>query len=279
MLSKSLTVLLLAATGSQALPVAEAEACLPQSSVVVMPTSTATPAAPMVAASAAAPVATAASGSSASPSAMASVLAIVAPGSTSCSGTRAGAQCATNSQAAQPILDSFKTYGASKPNEQACLIATMAYETSEFQYNHNVFPGRKGQGCRNMQMSTYNIPYAQSLMKSNSSLSDALTKAGLTASTQASSFPTPASCTTAQNATLDAMLDLLTSNPEYDFGAAAWFYSTNCGSQKSSVQSGGQNGFNSFLTCIGITDSSESNGISSRLTYYQRAAKGLGVGS
>jgi hypothetical protein len=70
----------------------------------------------------------------------------IAPTSTTCEGAPAAGECATAKQAAPAISKAFKKYGVTSPAEQAALISLMAFETDDFKYNKNHFPGVPGQG-------------------------------------------------------------------------------------------------------------------------------------
>ena len=69
-----------------------------------------------------------------------------------------------------------------------------------------------------------------------------------------------------------AVLDLLTTYINYDFGSAAWFLTSQCDhSVRSGLQSGSAAGFSAYIACIGTTETSD------RHAYYQRAVTALGV--
>lgn len=70
----------------------------------------------------------------------------IAPTSSTCDNPPAEGECATADQAAPYISDSFTTYGVDNVAEQAALIGLMAFETLDFKYNRNHFPGVAGQG-------------------------------------------------------------------------------------------------------------------------------------
>ena len=77
----------------------------------------------------------------------------ISPNTTSCDPkAKYASQCATASDAAPHILNSFNKYNISTVNEEAALLSLMLYETAEFKYNINVSPGRAGQGSRNGQV-------------------------------------------------------------------------------------------------------------------------------
>ena len=67
---------------------------------------------------------------------------------------------------------------------------------------------------------------------------------------------------------------------QYSFGSAAWFYSTQCSQAvKQQVQTGGQAGWETFITqCVQTTvEEGEGEGANTRLGYWQRACQALGV--
>jgi len=66
-----------------------------------------------------------------------------APGSASCDGS---SSCRTAEQAAPFIQAAFKKFGFKTPGEQAAILALMAFESGDFKFDVNVFPGRPGQG-------------------------------------------------------------------------------------------------------------------------------------
>lgn len=55
-------------------------------------------------------------------------------------------ECRTAGQAADPILDSFEKYEITNQIEKAALVALMGFETDDFKYQRNYYPGRPGQG-------------------------------------------------------------------------------------------------------------------------------------
>lgn len=70
----------------------------------------------------------------------------IAPKSKSCDNPPAAGECATAEQAALFITASLQTYNVTSRAEQAAVIGLMAFESVEFKYNRNHFPGRPGQG-------------------------------------------------------------------------------------------------------------------------------------
>ncbi|KAL8943976.1 MAG: hypothetical protein Q9211_000794 [Gyalolechia sp. 1 TL-2023] len=178
----------------------------------------------------------------------ASALFAVVPKANTCEGAPFPQECKTADEAAPAINESFRTYGITSPGEAAAVIAIMAFESGDFKYNINHFPGTPGQGTRNMQYPQFNLKYAQSIPV----LKDQLVAAG--------SDP-------------KAVLALLTANGEYDFGSGAWFLTTQCsGAVRAGLTSGSLAGWQAYITeCIHTTATPE------RLAYWQRAAKAMGV--
>ncbi|KAI4252309.1 MAG: hypothetical protein L6R42_008012 [Xanthoria sp. 1 TBL-2021] len=172
----------------------------------------------------------------------------MAPNSKTCAGAQFAAECKTAAQAAPFINTSFKTYGITSAGEAAALISLMAFESGDFKYNTNHFPGRPGQGTRNMQMPAFNMEYAKSIP----ALKDGLAKAGTD---------------------VKAVLALLTSNGEYDFGSAAWFMKTNCDEKvRSGLKTGTTDAWKMYITeCIGTTVTAD------RQAGWEKAAKAMGV--
>ncbi|GFF57975.1 hypothetical protein IFM51744_09397 [Aspergillus udagawae] len=172
----------------------------------------------------------------------------IAPKSKSCADAPAPGECATSEQAAANIAKSFETYKVTSAAEQAAVIGLMAFESLDFEYNRNHFPGVAGQGTRNMQSPAFNAKYAASLP----ALADKLK--GVSGD--------PA-----------GVLDLLLSNEEYDFGSGAWFLTTQCSQDvRSELQSGSEAGWQKYITsCVG-TDANEE-----RKAYWTRAVQALGA--
>src|SRR5271167_622786 len=95
-------------------------------------------------------------------SSAASQLLEIAPGSANCN-TAVNSECATADHAAPFLISAMQTYCIYQPPEIAAVLSLIAYETADFMYNINHFPGRAGQGTRNMQMADFNLQYALSI--------------------------------------------------------------------------------------------------------------------
>lgn len=70
----------------------------------------------------------------------------IAPKSKDCDNPPAEGECATSKQAAKFTSQSFDTYKVTNKAEQAAIISLMAFESDDFRYNKNHFPGVAGQG-------------------------------------------------------------------------------------------------------------------------------------
>lgn len=70
---------------------------------------------------------------------------------------------------------------------------------------------------------------------------------------------------------VDAVLDMLLSKDDYDFGSAAWFLTTQCTpAVRTALQSGSEEGWSKYLTeCIGTTVTDE------RKKYWTKANDGV----
>ena len=148
----------------------------------------------------------------------------IAPKSSSCANAPFPLECRTAAQAAGPISASFATYNLTTPGEQAAVLSTMAFESDDFQYQINHFPGTPGQGTRNMQSPAYNLKYAQSIPALAPELQQI------------------------QTSNVTGVLDLLIKYRNYDFGSGAWFLTTQCDSSvRSGLQSGSAAGFTAYI--------------------------------
>jgi len=112
----------------------------------------------------------------------------------------------------------------------------MLFESGDFKYKINHFPGVAGQGTRNMQSPAFNTKYADWIAANGHDAS--ITQSSVAA---ASSDP--------------AALLVLINTDEWSFASAAWFVSTQCGaSQIQALGDGSQASFEAYLTgCVGTT--------------------------
>ncbi|KAJ5570280.1 uncharacterized protein N7459_009710 [Penicillium hispanicum] len=177
-------------------------------------------------------------------------MADIAPNSKTCDNPPAKGECATAKQAAKYTSQSFDTYKVTSKAEQAAVISLMAFESDDFKYNKNHYPGTPGQGTRNMQSPSYNKKYASSIP----ALKDKVA--------QVANSPTD-------------LLDLLRNDETYDFGSGAWFLTTQCSKDvRSALQDGSETGWQNYISsCVGTSVTDE------RKEYWERAVKALGAGS
>ncbi|QKX60031.1 uncharacterized protein TRUGW13939_07173 [Talaromyces rugulosus] len=163
----------------------------------------------------------------------------ISPNSLSCANAPAAGECATAADAVPIINDVFTSYLIYSPGEQAALLSLMAFETGDFKYNRNHFPGVAGQGTRNMQSPSFNKQYASSIPE----IKDRV------------------------NNNVSATLDLLLSRAHWDFGSAAWFLTTQCSEEvRLGLLQGSQAGWEAYISgCVNTTVTEE------RRAYWKRA--------
>ena len=82
----------------------------------------------------------------------------IAPTSRSCDNPPAPGECATAQEAAPFISASLSQYNVISRAEQAAVISQMAFESAEFKYKRNHFPGRPGQGSTYLHFHLYPFP-------------------------------------------------------------------------------------------------------------------------
>jgi hypothetical protein len=164
----------------------------------------------------------------------ADILTKIAPETASCSGATFPEECADATAAATALNKSFDTYGIKTAGEKAALVAYTLFESGNYKYSKNHFPGRPGQGTRMMAMPPFVSKYAT-----------AVAGADAVATANAAGGDSGAV----------AVLALVNSDDEKSFGSAAWFYSTQCTEDvKAGVQAETIDGWHNFLTaCVGTT--------------------------
>ncbi|KAJ2744327.1 hypothetical protein GGI20_003054 [Coemansia sp. BCRC 34301] len=81
----------------------------------------------------------------------------------SCASVSTPDECAPNSRALAAINAAIAKYGVTQRGEIVAVVSLMAYESGNWQYNTNHFPGRPGQGTRAMLMYNFVEQYAQAL--------------------------------------------------------------------------------------------------------------------
>ncbi|KAJ1721054.1 hypothetical protein LPJ53_004384 [Coemansia erecta] len=86
----------------------------------------------------------------------------------SCASVSTPSECTPNSRAVVAINNAISKYGVTSTGEIVALISLMAYESADWQYNVNHYPGRPGQGTKAMLMYNFIEKYAQQLHPSDS---------------------------------------------------------------------------------------------------------------
>lgn len=87
----------------------------------------------------------------------AATLIAIAPNTESCAGADFPEECADASTAATALTKAFNTYNITSKGEQAAIIAYELFESGDFKYNKNHYPGRPGQGTRSKQQPPMSI--------------------------------------------------------------------------------------------------------------------------
>jgi hypothetical protein len=165
----------------------------------------------------------------------------IAPDAADCTGK--SSECRTADAVAPLLTASFEKYQITSSNAQAAIVALCALESVQFAWKRNQSPGRPGQGTVNMQMKDFNQQYLKAI--GNDTTVDLNS-----------------------NSSLNAMMDIVTED-EYNFGSAAWFYSTQCSAEvKNLIDSDADRdtGFDKYMTdCVQTEQSPD------RLAYWTTA--------
>ncbi|KAL4877693.1 hypothetical protein BJY04DRAFT_197678 [Aspergillus karnatakaensis] len=174
----------------------------------------------------------------------------IAPKSASCENPEeiAPEECATAAQAAPAFSAAFKKYKLTSKEEQAAVISISAFESGEFRFSRNHFPGVEGQGTRNMQSPAFNKLYAASIPALSERFEEVQDEPG-------------------------AVLELLLEDLSVDFGSSSWFLTTQCEeSIREGLKKDGEKGWEAFIVdCVGTEANEERKG------YWVAAKKALGI--
>lgn len=187
----------------------------------------------------------------------ASLLLQIAPTSSTCASSPFPAECQTASQAAPHLITTMSRQGIYAPPELAAVLALIAYESGEFKYARNHYPGRLGQGTRNMQMGAFNLEYALSLPGIGEKA------LGITGGVTGGAG--------VADGVLDQVLELLLVDQEAAWGSAGWFYTTKCADVRGVVKSGSEAGWTAYMGCVGVEATAE------RTAYWVRAKEAFGL--
>ncbi|KAI2616483.1 hypothetical protein GGR54DRAFT_227012 [Hypoxylon sp. NC1633] len=179
----------------------------------------------------------------------AEIVAEIAPNSKNCA---PNTECYSADQAGPLLVDAMSKYKLVYAGQIAAVLALTAFESVDYQYKHNVSPGRPGQGTSNMQMFNFNLQYAQSIPE----LADKV--AGVDANS-------------ADDAKKNEVLALVNAD-QYNFGSGPWFLTTQCGAGiVDGLKTGSDAGFQAYMGCVGVTVDSE------RQAYWTRAKQAFGL--
>lgn len=162
----------------------------------------------------------------------------IAPKTATCDGADFPEECADATHATTAINKSFDTYNVTSIGEQAALVAYMLFESGDFKYSKNHFPGRPGQGTRMMAMPPFVKKYATAV---------AGEQAVVTAEAAGG------------DAGLNAVLALVNSDDEKSFASAAWFLTSTCSAEvRAGLDAQTVEGWHVFLTtCVETTAAPE----------------------
>ena len=189
------------------------------------------------------------------PTALAQLLSI-APTANTCSGAQFADECRTAAQAAPALIAAMSAAAVYSPPELAALLALIAFESGDFKFARNHFPGRPGQGTRNMQMVNFNLAYALSLPS---------------VAAQAQAMAGGAAASALSDDQANRILDLVVGD-DFGWGSVAWFYNTECGADvHAALKAGGRAGWEAYLGCVGVSSTAE------RDAYWTRATAAFGL--
>ncbi|KAK5174450.1 uncharacterized protein LTR77_001530 [Saxophila tyrrhenica] len=165
----------------------------------------------------------------------------IAPSTRTCASPPAPGECRTASQAAPYLALSFQNYYLPSFATQAALLALILYESANFQYAKNHFPGVPGQGTRNMQSPEYNLKYATWLATVCQNCGIGMEEVEQ-----------------AEQEGPEAVLGTVNGDM-WGFGSAAWFLATQCGEDvRRGLEQGTEEGWEGYLTgCVGTTVTEE----------------------
>jgi len=129
------------------------------------------------------------------------------------------------------------------------------FESGNLKYAKNHFPGRPGQGTRNMQMFEFNVEYAKSIPAIASQLDGLIGTGG-----------------TPTDAQKDGLVAKLNENREISIGSGPWFMATKCGEALKMFAAGSvEPAFEAYMACVGV------GADGARREYWTRAKEAFGV--
>lgn len=200
----------------------------------------------------------------------ADIIAAAAPATLSCDTTTeiADRECRDPEEAAEALNAVFLEYGLDDPTQQAAVLAYLAFESVDFGFQTNQFPGRPGQGTRSMLLFNFVYDYA---LDTESTAEEAL---ALTDNLQVEDIVLDEELNPSgiEVATQQQVLGLVIATDELSFGAAPWFLTTKCRDTVEELKSGSLEAFNSYMVdCINTTAAPE------RLDKYNVVLQAMGL--
>ncbi|KAH7322618.1 hypothetical protein B0I35DRAFT_458885 [Stachybotrys elegans] len=173
----------------------------------------------------------------------------IAPNARSCSDP----ECRTAAQAAPFIAQAMFDHGIFSVNQMAAIISLMAFESADFAFKRNAFPGRPGQGTANMQMPNFNLKYAKSIDSVRDKVAAIDSVEGLS------------------DQELNNILELVIPD-ETNFGSGPWFLVNECDpSVRAALDADVDSGFQEYMACVGVEVTED------RLAYLTRAKTAFNI--
>ena len=150
-------------------------------------------------------------------------------------------------------------YNLTTNSEKAAVLSTMAFESVQFKFNRPV-NRNPGQGTRAMMDKMNNALYALSIPSISDAVRSVIGNVSVTATPLA-------------NGTANAVRNFLTSDPNLDFGAGAWYLATQCNDTvRAAVKTQQEKGWEMYLSgCVKVDPSA-----TGRRSYYEAAVKAFG---
>lgn len=171
----------------------------------------------------------------------------IAPQSVSCANVTSFAdECRTAEQAAPFLNAAFQQFNTHTVGEMAALISLIAFETGDFRFNVNHFPGRPGQGTRNLMMFPFVWKYALDIPQ--------VAPQAQAIAPELSISSTNDELNNASNSTKTAVLSLVLDD-KFSWASASWFLTTQCNSTiAAALNTATEAGWETYITqCIGTT--------------------------
>jgi hypothetical protein len=179
----------------------------------------------------------------------------ISSGSATCAGAPAPDECRTADQAAPFLISAMIKYSIYSPGEIAAVLSLIVFETADLKYAKNHFPGRAGQGTRNMQMANFNLQYARSIPEL-ADKANAITTGGTDGLSPDQ---------------LNAILNLVLPD-QYSFASAAWFLTSQCGpTVRAELEAATDAGYKGYMVCVGTEATAD------RMAYWARAKAAFGL--